>query len=443
MIKITDKQNCCGCSACAQACPKQCIVMTADEEGFLYPSVDISKCINCNLCEKVCNELNPYNTRTPLKVIAAINPDEAVRLNSSSGGIFHSLAKSTIDAGGVVIGARFDQNWQVVIDYAEDMKGVEAFMGSKYVQARIGNAYIEAKYFLEEGRKVLFSGTPCQVAGLNKFLRKQYENLLTVDIICHGTPSPKVWGKYLAETVTEINQISSIKFRNKSNGWKNFSFNLQYNSNDNTISLLSPFRDNLFMKAFLKDIILRPSCYNCKAKGCSSQSDITIADFWGIEKILPKMDDDKGTGMVLINTDKGEKSINGLQLHTKEVEYEAIKPLNPACYQSAKKHPKREWFFKNLEKKSVAKLTRHATRHTYRERLYLFKCKCKVRTKELLKGLRTCQYGGVRNKPNSAHISYIPNLELPYKWKISSIKFRNKNKGWRQYQIEIVLTGNL
>ena len=199
MITITDKSQCCGCSACAQRCPKQCISMQMDNEGFLYPQVDSSKCVDCHLCEKVCPVINQYEARTPLNVYAAKNSDGEVRNQSSSGGIFHILAERTIRNGGVVFGARFDKNWQVVIDYAEDMEGVEAFMGSKYVQSRIEHAYIDVKRFLAEGRDVLFSGTPCQVAGLRKFLCKHYENLLTVDFICHGTPSPKVWRIYLNE----------------------------------------------------------------------------------------------------------------------------------------------------------------------------------------------------------------------------------------------------
>ena len=150
MITITDKYNCCGCSACYSICPKHCITMQADNEGFLYPKVNEADCIDCGLCEKVCNELHPYDKREPLKVFAAINKDFEVRLKSSSGGIFHILAEKTIGEGGVVFGARFDEHWQVVIDYAEDIKGVEAFMGSKYVQARIATAYIDAKRFLNE-----------------------------------------------------------------------------------------------------------------------------------------------------------------------------------------------------------------------------------------------------------------------------------------------------
>lgn len=386
MIKNQDKKDCCGCSACASICPKQCIVMVKDNEGFLYPKVDENTCVNCGLCEKVCNELHPFDKREPLKVLAAINKDEEIRLKSSSGGIFYILAEKTIKDGGVVFGARFDENWQVFIDYAEDMKGVEAFMGSKYVQARVANAYKDAKRFLAEGRKVLFSGTPCQIAGLRKFLRKPYDNLLTVDFICHGTPSPKVWGMYLDEVIKRGCCISSIEFRNKKEGWKNFSFNLRYNEDDNTISMLSPFSQNLYMKAFLQNIILRPSCYDCKAKGCSSQSDVTIADFWGIETVFPDMDDDKGTGLVFINTDKGHEAFDFSQVNVKETTYERIKPLNSACYRSPKVHPKRKYFFNRLEKDNLIDLINDCTKPTVKQMIQLLIVKCKRQVKKLLGG---------------------------------------------------------
>ena len=302
MISIKDKKHCCGCSACASICPKHSIVMTEDNEGFLYPHVDMDTCIDCGLCEKACNELHPFEKGEPQHVYAAINKNEAIRMRSSSGGVFYALAEKVLNEGGVVFGARFDDNWQVVIDYAEDMQGVEAFMGSKYVQARVGEAYKDAKRFLQQGRKVLFSGTPCQVAGLHQFLRKPYDNLLSIDFVCHGTPSPKVWKLYLQEVIGKLHRISDIEFRNKANGWKNFGFNLRYNDEDQTVSLLSSFHQNPYMKVFLQDIILRPSCYDCKAKGCRSQSNITIADFWGVNTVFPVMDDDKGTSLVFIST---------------------------------------------------------------------------------------------------------------------------------------------
>ena len=200
---------------------------------------------------------------------------------------------------------------------------------------------------------------------------------MTVDFICHGTPSPKVWGIYLDEVLKERQRIGRIEFRNKSKGWKKFSFNLQYNEEDSTISMLSPFQQNHYMKAFLKDIILRPSCYECKVKGCSSQSDITIADFWGINTIFPEMDDDKGTGLVFVNTFKGKYILDPSQIIMAETTYEKIKALNPACYRSPIMHPKRGVFFARLDNENLIELINDCTKPTFKERVRKFKECCK------------------------------------------------------------------
>lgn len=233
--------------------------MVEDQEGFLYPKVDEAVCIDCGLCEKVCHELHPYEERQPQNVYAAINKDEKVRMASSSGGLFYLLAEKTISERGVVFGAKFDEEWQVVLDYAETMEDIKPFMGSKYMQARTETAYHDAEVFLKQGRKVLFSGTPCQIAGLHHYLRKTYENLTTVDFVCHGVPSPKVWRRYLNEVVSAVKNTNDVKFRNKSNGWKKFNFVLSYNEGDEEISLCSYHQQNHYMRAFLKNMILRPS----------------------------------------------------------------------------------------------------------------------------------------------------------------------------------------
>lgn len=246
MINIIDKKNCCGCNACVQHCPKSCITMQEDEEGFLYPIVDQEVCIDCGLCEKVCPVLNQGEERKPLQVYAANNTNEEIRMQSSSGGVFTLLAETIIQEGGVVFGARFNDDWEVIHDYTETQEGLATFRGSKYVQSRIGDSYCQAEQFLKKGRKVLFSGTPCQIAGLNLFLRKEYNNLLTVDFICHGVPSPGVWKSYLEELIAlqgnrknsvlshskpiilnSIRDISRIEFRNKRLGWKKYSFALR------------------------------------------------------------------------------------------------------------------------------------------------------------------------------------------------------------------------
>ncbi len=422
MISITDKKNCCGCGACASICPKQSISMVADSEGFFYPYVNKDTCIDCSLCEKVCNELHPMSQREPLRVLAAINKNEEIRLKSSSGGIFYILAEQTINEGGVVFGARFDENWQVVISYADTMKGVEAFMGSKYVQARIENAYKDVKQFLIEGRKVLFSGTPCQVAGLHQFLRKQYDNLLSVDFICHGTPSPKVWGMYLDEVTNGYKSVKSISFRNKINGWKHLHFSVEHNPTTKVVSFLSSAYQNQYMKAFLADLILRPSCFFCSAKSGSSHSDITIADFWGIWNVNPELYDDKGTSMLFINTDKGNQSLPSEEfVKYCDSDYSVALKYNKACAVSVTPNPKRKQFFAQLHStESVIKLIDKILAPPF-----LYKCVRLIKS-QINKMLKKENGGG----------KIIPCYTNP---EILSITFRNKGTGWKSYSMKIII----
>ena len=326
MISITQKQDCCGCNACAQICPKQCITMQEDNEGFLYPRVDTENCIDCHLCERICPVSNHGMERKPLKVYAAINKDEEVRKQSSSGGIFTALAEQVIKQGGVVFGARFDERWQVKHDYTETMEGLAAFRGSKYVQSRIGNTYQEAEQFLKVGRKVLFSGTPCQIAGLRNYLRKEYDNLLMVDFICHGVPSPMVWRRYLKEEVArqcdrknsvlshpiheEDVLVEGISFRDKTMGWKKFSFALTLSTTNGSGDKIqfcscSPMTKNEYLRGFMSNVYLRPSCYSCAFKCLKSKSDITLGDFWNIRLYNKHLDDNQGLSLMLLNNSRG------------------------------------------------------------------------------------------------------------------------------------------
>ena len=374
MIQILDKSQCCGCTACVSICPKQCITMREDEEGFLYPVVDSSHCIDCNLCKKVCPELYPKEMREPLHVYAAKHKNEQVRLASSSGGIFTLLAEKIIDEGGVVFGVRFNNNWDVIHDYTETMEGLAVFRGSKYVQSYMGDCYLKAKSFLEQGRKVMFTGTPCQIAGLKNFLRKDYDNLLTVDVVCHGVPSPKVWQVYLDEIarkggknsvlshpIVEKTEINHIDFRSKSIGWKKFSFALTLSKatadgEKNTVLLSSIFTENPYMNAFLSNLSLRPSCYDCPAKSGKSGSDITIADFWGIEDVLPEFDDDKGISLVLSYSEKGGRWLAGLDCECIEVDYRSAQRMNPLISTSVSKPINRAFFFRQLIRKKNIRL---------------------------------------------------------------------------------------
>lgn len=349
MITITDKSQCCGCNACVQACPKQCISMREDSEGFLYPHVDTSLCVDCGKCEKVCPVLSQGTPSRPLKIYAAINPNEIIRLQSSSGGIFTLLAEQVINEGGVVFGARFDESWQVIHDYAETLEGLASFRGSKYVQSRIGDTYQQAEAFLKQGRQVLFTGTPCQIAGLRRFLRKEYDNLLAVDFVCHGVPSPLIWRKYLSEVSQSHStaSITSVSFRDKSNSWKRYHVKVCYNNGE---CLSQPFYDNLFMRGFLADIYLRPSCYACPAKSGKSGADITLADYWGIEHVRPAIDDDKGVGLVLVNTAKGEQCLDEEKVNLIETSYEEACAGNPSLSHSSRPHTNRDYFFYHIKR---------------------------------------------------------------------------------------------
>ncbi len=375
MINIIDKKNCCGCNACVQHCPKSCITMQEDEEGFLYPIVDQEVCIDCGLCEKVCPVLNQGEERKPLQVYAANNTNEEIRMQSSSGGVFTLLAETIIQEGGVVFGARFNDDWEVIHDYTETQEGLATFRGSKYVQSRIGDSYCQAEQFLKKGRKVLFSGTPCQIAGLNLFLRKEYNNLLTVDFICHGVPSPGVWKSYLEELIAlqgnrknsvlshskpiilnSIRDISRIEFRNKRLGWKKFSFALTLSvpighGTKNTVLLSEPYNENIFMKGFLADLYLRPSCYACPAKCLKSGSDITIGDYWGIQNVMPEIDDDKGICCLMVNTDKGRQLLSSKEwIEYRKSDYSTVIKYNMACVVSVAPNLKRKLFFDKYQR---------------------------------------------------------------------------------------------
>ena len=361
MIEINDKSQCCGCSACVLRCPRQCISLSDDKEGFWYPLVNKDKCIDCGLCEKVCPIINQSEPRSPLKVYAAKNKDEEIRLKSSSGGIFTILAESIIQEGGVVFGARFNECWEVIHDYTETIEGLSSFRGSKYVQSRIGKTFQQVESFLKTGRKVMFTGTPCQVSGLKHYLIKEFDNLLTVDFVCHGVPSPLVWREYL-ETLgrtmnivgenTDLSSnrdkhvITDISFRDKLTGWKKYGFVVRtrpisdiYINSDfmpvDHVSLREPFYENIFMRGFLRDIYLRPSCYNCPAKSGKSGADITLGDFWGVDNYLPEFDDDKGVSIVILQSEKGASLITKCSILSEPIDYQHALNGNPALEQNA------------------------------------------------------------------------------------------------------------
>lgn len=360
MKNIVDNKKCSGCSACAMKCPKQSITMIENNEGFLEPIIDENKCIDCELCKKICPVLNNKEIKKEKFPIAyaCYNKDENIRMESSSGGIFTLISNYVLEKNGVVFGAMFDKEFTVEHNYVTTKEELEKIRGSKYLQSQIGNSYLRAKEFLEEGKYVLFTGTPCQIEGLLAYLGKNYDKLYTQDIICHGVPSPKVWKQALANI--KIENPIRINFRNKNESWNNYKLKI---SNKNE-SYEASHKDDLYFKLFLQDKILRNSCYNCSFKKTSRNSDITLADFWGIKNVIEDFDDDKGTSLVIINSEKGQKLYEQIKNEIKyqEVDFnEAIK-YNPSMISSVKKPKEREYIFKDLDDKGYEYISQKYTK---------------------------------------------------------------------------------
>lgn len=339
----TPKNQCSGCGACIDICPKNCINMKEDKEGFKYPVVDISKCINCSLCESVCSS---NHKMTPIKTInsyAVFSKLDNVRYNSSSGGMFYHLAKFVLDQKGVVFGAAFDTDWNLKHIKIDNLEQLSKLMKSKYIQSSTEGIFSLIKELLEANKMVLFSGTPCQVNALSLFLKKDYENLVKLDLICHGVPSNKVFQSYL----NSFNKVNSIDFRSKLNGWKRFSMVIDF---DNKKRYENSFDNDNFFQLFLSNYILRPSCYNCKSKGKNRTSDFTVADFWGVDTIIPEMADDKGTSLLLINSDKGAEIFNKIsnEIYYKKVDKSEALKYNKNYYHSENEPKYRNILFKYI-----------------------------------------------------------------------------------------------
>jgi len=355
-IKNNTRKNLCfGCCACLNVCSTGSITMVPDNEGFLYPQINEETCISCGKCEKVCPIINKNIVENHPAVYACINKDDSIREKSSSGGIFTILANNIFESRGIVFGAGLDKNFNVVHKYIENIDQIDELRGAKYVQSYIGDTYKQAEEFLKQGRKVLFSGTPCQIAGLNKCLNKEYANLLTCDVICHGTPSPKVYKKYINYLSYKYkSSINKIYFRNKNKGWKKFSLKIKFK---NEKTYISDLWADPFLNGFLKNLYLRPSCHTCQFSKINRVADITLGDYWGVAKYHSEMDDDRGTSVVLINTEKGcevfEKNIVFMNYTKSKLDWAIagntclIKPCAP--------HKHREEFFLALNKQPFEK----------------------------------------------------------------------------------------
>jgi coenzyme F420-reducing hydrogenase beta subunit len=379
VINILKKNTCCGCQACLNACPVGCISLKMDDEGFYYPKVDANKCIGCNRCEHVCPFLEQSESKkeNPL-AYAAKSKNEELRAKSSSGGIFSEIALSILEMNGVVYGVVMSKDFRRS-EFAriDNVSLLSPVRGSKYIQAYVNDSYKLVKRDLEDNKYVLFSGTPCQVKGLKLFLQKDYDKLFCVDLVCHGVPSPGLWNKYVEYLEAKYKaKIEYVNFREKLIGWKKFGIKIQ----GNNISRFLDSGSDPYMIMFLKNYSLRPSCYNCKIKEFGSLSDITLADFWGIENIMPNIDDDKGVSLALVNSNKGEAILDLIsnRIEKNEVDFEKSIKYNPAFYISVKAPKERLKFFDDMHKMDFKGLQKKYCRKTIISRLKQFVKKTKV-----------------------------------------------------------------
>ena len=357
---LVSRDRCTGCTACKSICPKQCINMLKDEEGFNQLVIDLNNCINCKLCENICPILNKLEVHKDTSAYAIINKDENVRLNSTSGGFFSILANYVFENNGYVVGASYNNQYDVehiIINNKEDLYKLR---GAKYSQSELGDILIQIKQLLEDKQLVLFSGTPCQVGGLKAYLRKEYSNLITVDLICHGVPSPKVWKDYVEYRSNNDNNGElpiNINLRSKSSGWSKYGYSVEFDYGTHKYSNLNS--QDLFMKIFVGDYCLRESCSNCTFKGIHRVSDFTLGDYWGVWDQLPEMDDNKGTSLVFVRGNKAQELFNLLNenFDYKEVDRGESTTMNPSMIRSSVSKENRNEFLKEINSNNFEEIT--------------------------------------------------------------------------------------
>ena len=353
MIDISDKAMCCGCNACGDVCAHDAITFKTDIEGFWYPEVDKSKCTDCGLCEKVCpiiniDTLKKNNLKQSICYVAE-HKDIEVVFDSTSGGLFSALADIMYRNKGYVGGAIFNEDFSVRQYISPDKKDLIKLRSSKYLQSNFTGFYKQLRGLLKKGENVLVCGSPCQMAALRSFLRKDYENLIIVDFVCRGTNSPKVWRKYL-DTFEERygSPVVYCKAKSKEYGWRNLTQKVVL---ANGKAYYEPKDSNNYTKGYLQTgVFCRPSCYECKCKNGVSHSDLTIADFWGIDRLMPDFDDDKGVGLVLVNTTSGHHFFDKLSMEKRLSSLADVQPLNGGFKEYTRPHPKRVQFFQRLAK---------------------------------------------------------------------------------------------
>lgn len=374
MENIKDKKNCTGCYACKSICPKKCIELKQDDQGFYYPKVNEENCIHCNLCNKVCPIKNHPSVSEKTKFYAAQNKNEEVRKLSTSGGVFFELAKHMIDTGNYVCGAGFDDKGIVIHKIINNLNDLSDLQGSKYVQSNLNGIFEHIRQILKEGNKILFVGTPCQVAALHNFIDNELrKNLLLVDLVCYGVPSPKVYERWKEEIEKKYKKkVNRIFFRDKSFGFAapNVKVSFKDGSTKEQTMLIKSY-----MKLFMNNLSIRPSCTNCQFKGINRTSDITLGDCWSIGKFEEKMDDNKGTTTVLIHTSKGMKAINDINTDIKIIEIDrgkSIKYDGKKLLNSAKYNDNQENYFNAMNKLGYRYAQNKYAKDTLKEKIVTF-----------------------------------------------------------------------
>jgi len=354
MINIKEKEKCCGCSACDNICPKNCITMHPDNEGFLYPNVNMNECVECSLCEQVCPILsNEIEKPFSQKAYLIQNKDPKVLSESTSGGAFSALAEYILKENGVVYGAAFNSSFEVVHQGIQNPDELCKFRNSKYVQSRIEKTFLEAKVHLDAGRKVLYSGTPCQIEGLKRFLRKDYTNLITVDVVCHAVPSPLIWEKYKQFRTSEnMNLLEEVAFRDKE--YYGYEYSQMTIKLRNGRKLHFGVESDPYLRAFFSDLSDRPSCYNCQFKKRYRVCDITIWDCFDVFKFSKSLDNNKGVTRALVHTEKGNKLLQAISEKCVVVEVDpdfAVKGVRELV-KSVQLNPRRKQFFEDANRMS-------------------------------------------------------------------------------------------
>lgn len=370
MITLASVELCSGCTACKAVCPKQAISMVADHEGFLRPQIDAEKCVQCHACERACPVLHPSEPDSTPTCYAARTKDEALRMDSSSGGLFTELARPILAKGGVVFGCVWEKPALVAIHAkAETEDELAAMRGSKYVQSDLRDTYREAKAELQKGREVLFSGTPCQIAGLNHYLGKTYPNLLTVEIVCHGVPSPAVFEKFKQEMLHSVGEHPcEIFFKDKRKGWKSPSLVVKFPTHE---EIVQPCYASPFGSVLLKGLALRPSCHACASKNGKSGADVSIADFWGIDKAIPLLDDNTGISAIFLHTERAKQFCSTLPIEMHAVTVLNATQYNPSYYSSSPCAPSRALFMKKFKSKSLKHVVLRCTEGIWFKRVVM------------------------------------------------------------------------